>query len=157
MEPTLQRMKTGVGLYTRLRDLLAREQDDLVRHNLSAIESHNGEQERLLHEIADWEGEVAHLLGRDLDDSGEGQTLSQVIRELPQATRIEAERVLTTLEATARAARRLAAVNHVLVERDLATVELTLDAFTGGPAGKTYDAYGGVNRAARSTLLARKG
>jgi transcriptional antiterminator Rof (Rho-off) len=156
MEITIDQMKSGVSLYTRLRDLLAGEQQDLVRQELEAMEENNRVREALLSEIADWEGDVAHLLGRDLDDSGEGATLSEVIGDLPQATQTEARRVLTSLEAVARQARKLAKVNHILVERSLATVELTLDAFTGGSSGKTYDAAGGVYRAARQTLLTRR-
>ncbi len=154
---TLEQMTTGVGLYTRLRDLLASEQRNLVQHELAELEEANRQREALLAEIADWEGDIAHLLGRDVDDSGEGATLSQLIADYPEPSRREAERVLTRLEAIAREARKLAKVNHILVARNLATVELTLDAFTGGPRTKTYDAYGGVSKTGRQNLLARKG
>ena len=157
MNETLQRMTEGVGLYTRLRDLLSGEREGLVRQDLAEMESANLAREALLAEIADWEGDIAHLLGRDVDDSGEGATLSQLIADYPETTRREAEQVLSRLEAIAREARRLAKANHILVERNLATVELTLDAFTGGPAAKTYDAYGGISKNARQHLVARKG
>lgn len=154
---TLEQMTAGVGLYTRLRDLLESEQRDLVQQELAELENANRQREALLAEIADWEGDIAHILGRDVDDSGEGATLSQLIAGYPEQTRHKAEQVLTRLEAVAREARKLAKMNHILVERNLATVELTLDAFTGGPRAKTYDAYGGVSKGGRQNLLARKG
>jgi len=156
MDTTLDQMKTGVSLYTRLRDLLAGERQDLVKQELDALDSNNQARQVLLLEIADWEGDVAHLLGRDLDDSGEGATLLEVVETMPKATRREANRVLTSLEAVAREARKLATVNHILVERNLATVTLTLDAYTGGPTAKTYDAAGGVNQGGRHRLVTRR-
>jgi len=156
MDTTLNQMKTGVALYTRLRDLLAGERKDLVKQELDSLDANNQSRQFLLSEIADWEGDVAHLLGRDVDDSGEGATLSEVIETMPMATQREATSVLTSLEAVAREARKLVRVNHILVERNLATVTLTLDAYTGGPAAKTYNAAGSVSRDGRHRLVTRR-
>jgi flagellar biosynthesis/type III secretory pathway chaperone len=156
MGPLLTELKAGAALYAELGALLDAEREPLARHELAAVEDANARRKDLLERIADWESAALERLAPTPDGHGP-ETLGAAVRALPAAERPKVEAALADLKAAAEAARHAAAVNHILVERNLDTVSRTLDILTGRPSRLTYGPGGGVNPASGGGLVARKG
>lgn len=158
MLPLIHHLKAGAALYRELGELLAAERGALVRHDLAAVERANAGRTDLLERIADWESAALERLAPVPGEAGwDGPaTLGAAVRALPAAERPEGLAALERLKAAAEAAQEAAAVNHILVERNLDTVTRTLDLITGRPSRITYGPRGGV-RSGSGGLVARTG
>jgi len=161
MQPLERTLKDGAALHRELEALLVDERGALARHEVAGGEAANARRGALVQAIADWEREAAGRL--DSKPSGphppgaEGPaTLRAAVAALPEPERPAAEAALKALAASAVAARHAAAVNHIVLERNLDIVTRTLDLLTGRPSGTTYGPQGGVSRAPGGGLVGRK-
>jgi len=154
MQPLATHLKEGADLYGELGRLLVAERGALARHELPDVKAANARRQVLLEAIAEWESATVEWLA-EAPPAG-SPTLGTAVGALPAGPRKEAEAALAALKGTAEAARHEAAVNHILVERNLDTVERTLDILTGRRSRLTYSRQGGVPRGGAGDLVARK-
>jgi hypothetical protein len=153
VQPLVNHLKTGAELYGELGALLVSERGALARHELDAVARANARRQALLEAITEWESATVEWLASAPAGTA---TLGQAVRALPAPGRADAEAALSALKDTALAARHEAAVNHILVDRNLDTVERTLDILTGRRARLTYGRQGGMPRGGAGDLVARK-
>ena len=156
MHALLDTIHSGTRLFVDLRDLLAQERDALAGQRLQDLDTANREREALLAAISEWRRAADEQAPGTTDGSTE-RPLSAAVSRLEAPDRKPAETALAELRRVAEEARHMAAVNHILVERSLDTVESTLDFFVGGSRTATYDAQGGVARKGAQQLIGRKG
>jgi hypothetical protein len=156
IEPLIAALADGRALFGELGALLVAERACLVHHDLAAVEAANARRQALVDAIAAWERSAAGLLAAGPAPTDAAPTLRGAVESLPPARRAAAQAALKDLRGAAEAARREAAVNHILVERNLETVAHTLAIVTGRRPGITYGPKGGISRTAAGGLVARK-
>jgi flagellar biosynthesis/type III secretory pathway chaperone len=153
----LETIRNGTALYGRLGDLLEAEREALTGHDPAGVRAANAEREALLEEIAVWEGEVTGLLNGLSPPAAVEGSLRTAVAALPDPYRAGAEVALAALKEAAETARHRAAVNHILLERNLDLVQRTLDIYTGQRTGVTYEPDGAKARGGSRGLVERKG
>ncbi len=156
MSNTQQHLTWGIALYGDLRDLLQIERVALVAHEAAEIDDANNRQEAILEEITQWEKESRDLLAEP-EGTSAVDTFGEMVKSWSGTARVQGEKLVSDLRETIEEARHLAAVNHILVERNLAMVSRTLDFYTGGKSKNTYDSQGAMADDRRYGMVTRKG
>ncbi len=151
-EQMLARLKEGIALYGDLQAVLETERSALVNYEMADIQAAIDRRKTLVGEMAEWEETVRELVGDSVD-----HPITACIETLSGLQRQTGLELVETLKASINKVQHTASVNHILAERNLSTVERTLDFYTGGSSRTTYGSNGDMAESTRRGVFATKG